>query len=113
MGLFSSDEKLAALLEEAGKRSHERAWRFPMWKEYSEMMKSDIADIKNISGTGEAGSITGAVFLKEFVGDAAWVHLDIAGVMNIKNNHPYLEKNSASGTGVRLLTEALIYLSKK
>ncbi len=113
MGLFSNDEKLAALLEEAGKRSHERAWRFPMWKEYSEMMKSDIADIKNISGTGEAGSITGAVFLKEFVGDAAWVHLDIAGVMNIKNSHPYLEKNSASGTGVRLLTEALSYLSKK
>jgi len=112
MGLFSSDEKLAALLEEAGKRSHERAWRFPMWKEYGEMMKSDIADIKNISGTGEAGSITGAVFLKEFIGGAAWAHLDIAGVDLIKNSHPYFEKG-ATGTGVRLLTEALIYLSKK
>ncbi len=113
MGLFSTDDKFAELLEEAGKRSHERAWRFPMWKEYSDMMKSDIADIKNISGTGEAGSITGAVFLKEFVGDATWAHLDIAGVMNIKNSHPYLEKNSASGTGVRMITEALQFISKR
>jgi len=112
IGLFSTDAKLAKLLEESGKRTHERVWRFPLWKEYAEMMKSEIADIKNISGTGEAGSITAAVFLKEFIGDAKWAHLDIAGVMDIKNNHPYLEKG-ASGTGVRLLTEALQFISKK
>jgi len=75
-------------------------------------MKSDFADIKNISGTGEAGSITAAVFLKEFVGDVTWAHLDIAGVMDVTNSHPYMEKG-ATGTGVRLITEALIYLSKK
>ena len=112
IGLFSTDENLAKLLEESGKRTHERVWPFPLWKEYTEMMKSDIADIKNISGTGEAGSITAAVFLKEFVGDAKWVHLDIAGVMDITNAHPYLEKG-ASGIGVRLLTEALQFISKK
>ncbi len=112
IGLFSTDDKLAKLLQESGKRTHERVWRMPMWKDYSEMMKSDIADIKNISGTGEAGSITAAVFLKEFVGDAKWVHLDIAGVMDITNSHPYFEKG-ASGTGVRLLTEALLFISKK
>jgi leucyl aminopeptidase len=113
IGLFSNDDKLARLLEESGKRTHERVWRFPMWKEYTEMMKSEIADIKNISGTGEAGSITAAVFLKEFIGDANWAHLDIAGVMNITKQHPYLEKDAASGTGVRLLTEALLFISRK
>ncbi len=113
IGLFSTDDKFARLLEEAGNRSHERVWRFPLWKEYSEMLKSEIADIKNISDTGEAGSIIGAVFLKEFVGDATWAHLDIAGVANIKTNHAYLEKNAASGMGVRLITEALIYLAKR
>ncbi|NYZ77269.1 leucyl aminopeptidase [Candidatus Micrarchaeota archaeon] len=112
IGLFSTDDELAKILEESGKRTYERVWRFPMWKEYSEMMKSDVADIKNISDTGEAGSITGAVFLKEFIGDAKWVHLDIAGVANITNSHPYIEKG-ASGIGVRLITEALIYLSKR
>lgn len=112
IGLFSNDDKLANLLEESGKRTHERVWRMPMWKEYSEMMKSDFADIKNISGTGEAGSITAAVFLKEFIGDVIWAHLDIAGVMDVTNSHPYFEKG-ASGTGVRLVTEALFYLSKK
>lgn len=111
-GLFSNDEKLARLFEESGKRTHERVWKMPVWKEYSEMMKSDFADIKNISGTGEAGSITAAVFLKEFVGDSRWVHLDIAGVMDITNSHPYLEKG-ASGTGVRLIAEALQFISKK
>jgi len=111
-GLFSNDEKLARLFEESGKRTHERVWKMPIWKEYSEMMKSDFADIKNISGTGQAGSITAAVFLKEFVGDSRWVHLDIAGVMDITNSHPYLEKG-ASGTGVRLIVEALQFISKK
>ncbi|MEM4359244.1 MAG: leucyl aminopeptidase [Candidatus Bilamarchaeaceae archaeon] len=112
IGMFSNDEQLAKLFQESGHATCERVWPFPLWKEYSEMMKSDYADIKNISDTGEAGSITGAVFLKEFVGDAKWVHLDIAGVANITTSHPYLEKG-ASGIGVRLLTETFIILSEK
>lgn len=112
IGLFSNDDKLAQTIERAGNKAHERVWRMPMWKEYSEMMKSDVADLKNVSGTGEAGSVTAAVFLKEFVGDVKWAHLDIAGFMNISNAHPYMEKG-ASGAGVRLLTETLLFISKK
>ena len=112
IGLFSNDDKLATTIEKAGDNTHERVWRLPLWKEYSEMMKSDVADLKNVSNTGEAGSITAAVFLKEFVGDVKWAHLDIAGFMNITNSHPYLDKG-ASGTGVRLLAETLMLISKK
>jgi len=112
IGLFSNDDRLARTIEEAGNNTHERVWRMPLWKEYSEMMKSDVADLKNVSGTGEAGSITAAAFLKEFVGDAKWAHLDIAGFMNVTNSHPYLDKG-ASGVGVRLLTETFILFSEK
>ncbi|MBU0532968.1 leucyl aminopeptidase [Candidatus Micrarchaeota archaeon] len=111
-GLFSNDDKLANILEEAGDETHERVWRLPVWKEYSEMMKSDFADIKNISEQGEAGSITAAAFLQEFIGDTKWVHLDIAGVGNINEKHAYLSKG-ATGIGVRLVTKALVKLSEK
>jgi len=112
IGMFASDDGLAQALKEAGNDTYERVWRFPLWPEYAEMMKSDFADIKNISETNEAGSITGAVFLKEFVGDVKWAHLDIAGVDAIKPPHPYLDKG-ASGIGVRLVTETLIRLAAK
>jgi len=112
IGLFSNDDKLAQTIEKAGNNAHERVWRLPLWKDYSEMMKSDVADLKNVSNTGEAGSITAAVFLKEFVDDVKWAHLDIAGFMNITNAHPYLDKG-ASGAGVRLLTETFILFSEK
>jgi len=112
IGLFSNDDRLARIIEDAGKETFERTWLLPMWKEYGEMMKSEIADIKNISDTGEAGSITGAVFLKEFVDDIKWAHLDIAGVDLINAQHAYLEKG-ASGSGVRLLLQTLINLAKE
>ncbi len=111
-GLFSNDDKLSKAIEQAGEDTHERVWRLPLWPEYSEMMKSDIADLKNISELPEAGSITAAAFLQEFVGKARWAHLDIASVGWVKWNHPYLDKG-ASGTGVRLVTETLARLSKK
>jgi leucyl aminopeptidase len=76
------------------------------------MMKSDFADIKNVSDTGEAGTITGAIFLKEFVGETKWAHIDIAGVDMIAGPHPYLEKG-ASGIGVRLLVDAVSTLARK
>lgn len=113
IGLFSNDDRLAQAVETAGNRSYERVWRMPLWKEYFEMMKSDVADMKNVSNTGEAGAVTGAIFLKEFIGDVKWAHLDIAGFMNITNSHPYLEKGVASGTGVRLITETFILFSEK
>lgn len=112
IGLFCDDTRLSEALEKTGKFTHERVWRFPMWKEYGEMIKSDFADIKNISDTGYAGSITAAMFLKEFVGETKWAHLDIAGVDHVSGSHPYMDKG-ASGTGVRLMVETLVSLSKK
>jgi leucyl aminopeptidase len=106
-GLFSNDDRLADVITAAGYKTYERVWRFPLWKEYSEMNKSDLADIKNIgSETGDAGSITAAAFLQEFVGECKWAHLDIAGVDMIADKHSYLDKG-ASGIGVRLVVETL------
>jgi leucyl aminopeptidase len=112
IGMFSNDDALADALREAGDATHERVWRMPLWPEYGELMKSDFADIKNISETGEAGSITAAAFLKEFAGEAKWAHLDIAAVDLVKWSHPYLDKG-ATGIGVRLVAEALTRLAKK
>ena len=112
IGMFSNDDALAQSLSEAGDDAHERVWRLPLWPEYGEMMKSDFADIKNISEVPEAGSITAAAFLKEFVGETKWAHLDIAAVDMVKWPHPYLDKG-ATGIGVRLVTQALERLAKK
>lgn len=113
IGLFSNDAKLAEKVRAAGNKTFERVWEFPLWPEYSEMIKADFADIKNIgSETGEAGSITAAAFLKEFVGEAKWAHLDIAGVDCVVGKHPLIEKG-ATGTGTRLILQTLIELGAK
>lgn len=112
-GLFSNDDHLAKVIYDAGEATFERVWRFPLDSEYREMNKADFADIKNIgSESGDAGSITAACFLSEFIGDTKWAHLDIAGVDNITERHGYLEKG-ASGMGVRLVVEALARLAKR
>lgn len=111
IGVFSNDDGLADALKEAGDETHERVWRMPLWPEYGELMKSDFADMKNISEVPEAGSITAAAFLKEFVGETKWAHLDIAAVDLAKWPHPYLDKG-ATGIGVRLVAAALARLAK-
>lgn len=105
IGMFSTSDELARKFMEAGEKTHERVWPMPLFREYGEMMKGDFADLKNISGKKEAGACTAAAFLKEFV-SAPWAHLDIAGVFNIKENHPYFSKGSP-GIGVRLIVEAI------
>jgi leucyl aminopeptidase len=112
IGMFSNDDTLAKSLDDAGTETWERVWRLPLWPEYGEMIKADFADIKNISETGEAGSITAAMFLKEFVGEVKWAHLDIAAVDLVKWPHPYLDKGATS-IGVRLVAEALSALSRR
>jgi leucyl aminopeptidase len=77
-GVFSSDDALIAEILAAGKRAAEPAWPLPLWDEYKELIKSDVADIKN-SGGRPAGATTAAMFLKEFAEGYAWAHLDIAG----------------------------------
>jgi leucyl aminopeptidase len=106
IGMMGTDDSLKAKIKSAGEKTGERVWELPLWEEYSEMIKSDIADIKNIGGKG-AGTITAAMFLKEFVGDYPWVHLDIAGTAWMeKSSHPYLGQGP-TGVGVRLLVEAI------
>ncbi|MDD5339793.1 MAG: leucyl aminopeptidase [Candidatus ainarchaeum sp.] len=112
-GLFTNDDHLAKVIYDSGEKTFERVWRMPLDSEYKEMNKADFGDIKNIgSETGDAGSITAACFLSEFIGDCRWAHIDIAGVDNIASSHGYLEKG-ASGIGVRLVTEALARLAKR
>ena len=77
-GVFGSDEALIQEVIAAGKRASEPGWPLPLWDEYREQIKSDVADLKNTGGR-PAGSITAALFLKEFADGYPWVHLDIAG----------------------------------
>ncbi|MBI4746852.1 MAG: leucyl aminopeptidase [Acidobacteria bacterium] len=102
-GLFTSNQELADQVLAAGKNADEKFWQLPMDAEYGELIKSDIADLKNIGGK-YAGSITAAYFLKEFAGDTPWVHLDIAGVGWNQSTKPYLAKGP-SGFSVRTLVE--------
>ena len=77
-GVMGSDDALVQEVLDAGKRAGEPGWPLPLWDDYKELIKSDVADIKN-SGGRPAGTITAALFLKEFAGDYPWVHLDVAG----------------------------------
>jgi leucyl aminopeptidase len=77
-GVFSTDDGLVAEILAAGKRAGEPAWPLPLWDEYKDLIKSDVADIKN-SGGRPAGAVTAAMFLKEFAEGYPWAHLDIAG----------------------------------
>ena len=77
-GIFGPDEALVGEVVAAGKRAGEPGWPLPVWQDYFDLIKSDVADIKN-SGGRAAGSISAAMFLKEFTAEYPWVHLDIAG----------------------------------
>ncbi len=101
-GMFSNDDDIADKLTEAGKITGERVWRLPMDDFFDKQVNSEIADIRNTGSGRGAGSITAAQFLKRFVGDTPWVHLDIAGMAWDKAGSDLLNKG-ATGYGVRLL----------
>jgi len=105
MGLFGNDEALLKRIEDAAAKSGEKAWRFPLWDEYFEYIKSDVADFRNV-GTRAAGAIIGGIFLSKFVEKTPWVHLDIAGPAFIEKERPYIPKGG-TGVGVRLLVQLL------
>jgi leucyl aminopeptidase len=102
-GLLSNDDEWAAAVTGAAAATGELVWRLPLHEEYAELIKGKYADIDNAPEVRKAGSITAAEFLKRFVGDTPWVHLDIAGVA-WDLGRPYAEKGG-SGFGVRLLVE--------
>lgn len=104
-GVMGNDPALIRALTTSGEATGERLWELPLWEEYGELMKSDIADMKNAGGP-HAGTISAAWFLKRYVGKAKWAHLDIAGTAWEEKGKPYLPKG-ATGVGVRLLVEYL------
>lgn len=104
-GLFSNNQDLANQLMQAGEYSGELLWQLPLTEEYAKPLKSNIADLQNIStATRVPGSIFAGMFLKEFVGDVKWAHLDIAGMALTLENTP-TAKRGAVGFGVRLLND--------
>jgi leucyl aminopeptidase len=102
-GIFCNDEAYFNQFTEALKKSGEKMWRLPVDAEYNDLIKSDIADIKNTGGRW-GGAITAAMFLKEFVEDTPWIHLDIAGTAWIENKQPWIAVGP-SGLPVRTLVE--------
>jgi leucyl aminopeptidase len=100
-GLFSNNDELVSKLLASGLATGEKLWRLPMGPEYDKQLKSDIADMKNITGR-PGGSITAAQFLARFVNEKPWAHLDIAGTAWATKDHPTVPKG-ASGFGVKLL----------
>jgi leucyl aminopeptidase len=100
-GMFATDDELATALAAAGDETGERVWRMPLGPDYDKLIDSKFADMKNVGGR-DAGAITGAQFLKRFVKDVPWVHLDIAGT-GMNSPQTEINRSWASGYGVRLL----------
>ncbi len=110
-GVFTNNEKFVEQVIEAGKLAGECMWQLPMYEDYKELNKSDVADIKNTGGR-YAGAITAAQFLAEFVGDVPWVHIDIAGTFETDKEKGYLVKG-ATGVAARTLIMLALALARK
>ena len=102
-GLFGAPSAWVEQVHRASERAGDRSWPMPTFDDYKELFKSEIADFSNTGGR-PAGSITAALFLKEFTGDLPWAHLDIAGTAWAEDAKPYQPKG-ATGVGVRTLVE--------
>jgi len=110
-GAFGNNQKLVDKVIAAGNEAGELIWQMPLYDEYKELNKSDVADIKNTGGRW-GGAITAAQFLAEFAGDTPWVHLDIAGTSMSDKERDYLVKG-ATGVPVRTLVNLVLTLAKK
>lgn len=104
-GMMGTDTDMMSRLKRAGDETHERVCELPIYEEYEDQIKSDVADIKNVGGR-YAGAITAGLFLKRFT-SYPWVHLDIAGPARADSNGDYIARGG-TGVGVRLLTNMLI-----
>ncbi|KPJ66597.1 MAG: hypothetical protein AMJ43_07645 [Coxiella sp. DG_40] len=110
-GLMGNDEKLIKQLQRAAEESGEKVWAMPSGDEYAEEMKSKIADLRNV-GSKWGGACAAAAFLRQFVDEVKWAHLDIAGVDMLEKETAFSEQG-ASGFGVRLLMSYLINMAGK
>jgi leucyl aminopeptidase len=107
-GIFSNNQPLADKLMRSSQEAGEKLWQLPLVKEYKELIKSSVADMKNIGGA-HGGAITAALILQEFVGDIAWAHLDIAGPAFAESDNALCPKGG-TGFGVRTLSKFLTTL---
>ena len=98
--------KLKAQVRKSGDKAGERVWEMPLWDEYFEQLRSDVADMRNIGGRG-GGMITAALFLSKFAGDGPWAHIDIASTDWSERERAYIPKGP-TGIGTRLLIQYLI-----
>ncbi len=105
IGMLGTSETFKEKMRAGGNKTGERVWELPLWEEYYEQIKSDIADMKNTGGRA-GGVITAAALLSKFVQNYPWVHLDIAGTAWSDKDRPYTPKG-ATGIGMRLLTQFL------
>jgi leucyl aminopeptidase len=110
MGAMTNDAALLDRVRRAAEASGEKVWELPMYEEYKEQIRSDVADMKNVGGRG-AGSITAAMLLREFVDSTPWVHLDIAGVDNYDREKGVIVKG-ASGIPVRTLVNLALQMAE-
>jgi len=110
-GAFTNNQGLLDELIRAGEEAGERLWPMPMYEEYKEQNKSEVADIKNTGGR-YGGAITAAQFLSEFAEETPWVHLDIAGTSHSDKEKGYLVKG-ATGVGVRTIVHLAIALAEE
>jgi len=105
-GLFSNDEKLKDKILNASKEAGEKMWELPLDEDYKEMNNSEVADISNISSSPYGGTLTAALFLREFIGDTSWAHLDIAGAA-FSDKSTDISPKGATGHGVRTMLNYL------
>ncbi len=103
-GVMSNNDELVNSFMDVSENTGEKMWRLPLYKEYKDYIKSDVADIKNSSETGKASPSSGGVFLQNFVEDTPWVHVDIAGTAYLSKSRGYLGEG-ATGVPVRTLVE--------
>ncbi|NQU98142.1 leucyl aminopeptidase [Candidatus Woesearchaeota archaeon] len=106
--LISNDEKLKKAIKKAADETHEKVWELPIWEEFREAIKGELADVRNLGkGKGyEAGTITAATFIEAFIKKTPWAHLDIGGVGWFIEDNDYVPKGG-TGYGVRLLVNFL------
>ncbi len=104
--VMGTDQKLVDRLLDAGSAAGEHLWQLPLVEEYSELLKSPLADLKNITGSRWGGTITAGLFLREFTGEASWAHLDLSGSWSSKERD--YRTHGASGEGPRFLLEWLM-----
>ena len=107
-GIMGTDKKLINKIKDSALTTNEKVWEFPLWDEYLDQVKSNIADVKNVGAPMQAGTIAGGAFLKSFVKDEIpWCHFDIAGTAWGDKSLSYQNKGTATGEVIRLVVDLL------